>query len=83
MQKILPLIAVAITIAAVIILFLIEVINLNEFATQLAVGLTLLIPLPLAYALKPEIHKWTACPWRSPRAAAPCSKSPWETRAWR
>lgn len=58
MQKILPLIAVAITIAAVIILFLIEVINLNEFATQFAVGLTLLIPLPLAYALKPEIHKW-------------------------
>jgi hypothetical protein len=58
MQRILLLIAIALTIVAIISLFLIEVINLNEFATQLAVGLTLLIPLPLAYALKPEIDKW-------------------------
>jgi hypothetical protein len=44
--------------AVVVVMFVIGRIDLTDFITQLAVGLTLLIPVLAYFMFKPEIEKW-------------------------
>jgi hypothetical protein len=58
LRKRIGLAAIGAVLAVVAVLFVFGGVKLNEFTTQLAVGLTLLIPITGAFMIKPQIESW-------------------------